>query len=74
MYFCSKYMDDIGTKFTQLERNADGVHQNYEGLSIFAPSGIHIGRGRSRKLSSKEFSEARDYVLKNCDEVQPYLQ
>jgi len=41
-------------------------------LSIFAPCGIPLGKSKPSLLTNKEFSQARDYVLINCDEVEPY--
>ena len=74
MLFCSKYMHHIETKFNQAEWNVDDTSQIYEGLSIFAPYCTSLGKGKPNLLTSEEFSPARDYVLKNCDEVGPYLQ
>lgn len=74
MLFCSKYLHDIETRFNQLERNADGENDNYPGLSIFAPSGIPLGKGKCKSLTEEEVVQAREYVLKNCEEAQVYLK
>ena len=73
MLFCSKYLHNIETKFDQLERNVDEENDYYEGLSIFAPSGTPLGKAKSRHLIDKEWMQAQDYVLRNCDEIEPYL-
>lgn len=75
MLFCSKYLHDIETKFNQLERNANvDLVDDYQGLSIFAPLGSPLGKGKCRSLTEEELHQAREYVLKNCDEAQTYLK
>ncbi|XP_021764647.1 uncharacterized protein LOC110729242 [Chenopodium quinoa] len=73
MYFCSKYLNEIETKFNQLERNDDAENDDYKGLSIFASSGVPLGKAKCRSLSEEELTQVREYVLKNCDEAQTYL-
>ena len=74
--FCSRYFHGIETRFNRVERNWDGDHlQPYEGLPIFSPIGRALGRGYvSRQLSQEEWMQAHLYVLKNCDEVLPYIE
>ena len=74
--FCSRYFHGIETRFNRDERNWDGDHlQPYEGLPIFSPIGRALGRGYvSRQLSQEEWMQAHLYVLKNCDEVLPYIE
>jgi len=74
LLFCSKYIHHIKTKFNQAERNADESNQIYEALSIFTPCSTPLGKGKPNLLTSEELHQARDYVLKNCDEVGTYLQ
>ena len=74
MLFCSKYLHDIETRFNQQERNDDGKNDNYQGLSIFAPLGIPLGKGKCRSLTQEELAQAREYVLNNCDEAQTYVE
>ncbi|XP_021743330.1 uncharacterized protein LOC110709416 isoform X2 [Chenopodium quinoa] len=74
LFFCSKYLHNVETKSNQQERNSDSVSDDYEGLSIFAPSGVSLGKEKSKCLTQEEWEKARDYVLKNCDEVQPFLR
>lgn len=74
MYFCSKYLHEIETKFNQPERNDDAGNNDYEGISIFASSGIPLGKAKSRSLNEEELAQVREYILKNCDEAQAYLE
>uniref|UniRef100_A0A803MY00 DUF4218 domain-containing protein n=1 Tax=Chenopodium quinoa TaxID=63459 RepID=A0A803MY00_CHEQI len=74
MYFCSKYLNEIETKFNQPERNDDAENDDYKGLSIFASSGVPLGKAKCRSLSEEELTQVREYVLKNYDEAQTYLE
>lgn len=74
MLFCSKYLHDIETRFTQLERNADEDTDDYQGLSIFAPCGTPLGKAKCRSLSEEELTQVQEYVIKNCEEAQGYLK
>jgi len=74
LLFCSKYLHDIETRYNQPERNSDGLSDDYGGLSVFSPSGAPLEKAKSKCLTEEEWRQARDYVLKNCDELQPYLR
>lgn len=74
MFFCSRYLNDMETRYNQLERNADGENNVSKGLSIFSPCGIPLGKAKSRYLSNEELIQAQEYVLKNCDEAEIYLR
>ncbi|XP_039116570.1 uncharacterized protein LOC120252166 [Dioscorea cayenensis subsp. rotundata] len=77
--FCAHYFDShICTRHRKVGRNDDNINfdmQAYPGiLSIFKPSGTHLGPEKKRRLDEKEYHAARTYVLLNCDEVQPYIK
>ncbi|VFR01635.1 unnamed protein product [Cuscuta campestris] len=66
--------EGIKTKFNVLERNDEGLFQERNAeISIFSQSGRALGAGSSRSLTDDEWLHAHIYVLKNCDEVQPFL-
>ena len=47
----------------------------YEKFPIFFQTGRVVGRGNaSRQFSREEWMEAQQYVLKNCDEVHPFIE
>nr|GMD88347.1 uncharacterized protein LOC109213868 [Ipomoea batatas] len=75
MTLCSRYLKSIRTKFNRLERNNDGGSYitNVE-ISIFSKSRRALGAGIARNLSDDEWLQAHIYVLKNCDDVQPFLK
>ena len=74
MFFCSKYLHDIDTRFNQPERNADDENNEYKGLSVFAPSGVSLGKAKCKSLSEQELTQIREYILKNCDEAQQFVK
>ncbi|XP_020082200.1 uncharacterized protein LOC109705831 isoform X1 [Ananas comosus] len=74
MTFCSRYLHGMDTKFNRHERNYDCRDiKAHKGLFIFCQPGRAIGAGTTRDLDTNEFKQAHIYVLKNCPEVQPFL-
>ena len=73
--FCSRYFHGIETKFNRLGRNWDGGSTHLGGLSIFTQSGRPTQRSKSlENLSLEEWKQAHLYVLRNCDEVLPFIE
>ncbi|KAH0748583.1 hypothetical protein KY290_027815 [Solanum tuberosum] len=73
--FCSRYLHTMETKFNLLERNDDGVAvESNGGLMIFCQPGKALKGGKPHLLDLKEMEQAHIYILKNCDEVQPFLE
>ncbi|XP_075108995.1 uncharacterized protein LOC107778742 isoform X3 [Nicotiana tabacum] len=63
------------TKFNLLERNYDGgVIESDGGLTIFSQPGKELRDGKLDKLNPHELEKAHIYILKNCDEIQPFLE
>ncbi|XP_058006762.1 uncharacterized protein LOC131182131 [Hevea brasiliensis] len=72
---CSRCLHGIETKFNRMERNYDGgSNKNKGGLSIFSKVGRGLGASKTHDLDTQEWEQAHIYVLKNCDEVQPYIE
>lgn len=74
--FCSRYLDRVETKFNQPERNFEGYKDHISKLSIFRRNGRPLNncKGIFKKLTQEEWNRAQLYVLKNCDEVQTFLE
>lgn len=75
MALCSKYLHSIETKFNHPHQNYENQAENDGGLSIFN----HPGRGLESQrvctnVEKHELDEAHIYILKNCYEVQPFLE
>ena len=63
------------TKFNRLERNYDSIIDDLSnGIQIFSHLGWALGAARPCDLEQDELEQAHIYILKNYDEVQPFLQ
>lgn len=74
--FCSRYMDDMTTKFNRQSRNDDGendVHGTSD-LEIFTPNGRPLGKPTPYHLDLEEYEQVHLYALKNCDELQELVK
>ncbi|WCJ24620.1 hypothetical protein M5689_006565 [Euphorbia peplus] len=69
--FCSRYMDDMTTKFNHPSRNDDVDKEvsNVSELDIFRSTGRPLGKPIPYHMSSEEFEQAHLYSLRNCDEL-----
>ncbi|XP_070053613.1 uncharacterized protein [Nicotiana tomentosiformis] len=75
MTLCSRYLHTMETKFNRLERNYDGgVIESDGGLAMFYQSERALRCEKIHKLDSNELEQAHFYILKNNDEVQPFLE
>ncbi|XP_016481586.1 uncharacterized protein LOC107802577 isoform X4 [Nicotiana tabacum] len=75
MTLCSRYIHTMETKFNRLERNYDGgIIESDGGLTIFCHPGRALRDGKPHKPDSNELEQAHIYILKNCDEIQPFLE
>lgn len=74
--FCSYYFEDhVKTKQRNMPRNVDGCGPTMEGnISIFMYPGRAFGSSKMRYLKGDEFQAARAYILRNCTEVEPYIE
>jgi len=75
MTLCSRYLHSIETKFHRPHRNYENQVENDGGLSIFNHPARGLGSQRVRTdVEKHELHKAHFYILKNCDEVQPFLE
>lgn len=76
--FCSRYMDNMNTKFNRKSRNDDEDQEapsNTElDLDIFRPLGRPLGKSTLQHLSLEEFQQVHLYVLHNCDELIEFVK
>ena len=68
MTLVSRYLDET----TINSQNSDDVDKEST-LSIFKVGGQFISGGEYKELDILEHREAQFYVLKNCEEVQPWV-
>ncbi|XP_059289006.1 uncharacterized protein LOC132042500 isoform X2 [Lycium ferocissimum] len=71
--FCSRYLNNISTKFNRPARNGNESVPNGE-MSIFKDSGRPKGGSDIAELSRHEFKQLGMYVLQNCEEVWPFIE
>ncbi|KAM3200020.1 hypothetical protein P3L10_032380 [Capsicum annuum] len=75
MTLCSRYLLRINTKFSRLKINYDGgLKESDGGLSIFYQPRKILGAKDPCGIEADELEQAYIYILKNCDEVLPYLK
>ncbi len=78
--FISLYLTEITTKFNQRSRNYDGVTSQREDLSVFTMTVRPFGNIRRNKvkksnlLGHEELQKAHLFILRNCEEVEEYIQ
>ncbi|XP_010670313.3 uncharacterized protein LOC104887394 [Beta vulgaris subsp. vulgaris] len=77
--FCSRYMNDIDTKFNRKGRNDDEEDDDDEGalksmLDVFRPLGRPLGQGLPLHLSFEECEQVHLYLLLNCDELTDFVK
>ncbi|KAK4349239.1 hypothetical protein RND71_031994 [Anisodus tanguticus] len=73
--FCSMYFNNrIQTKFNYKDKNDkdDKQHEPFQ-LSVFQSKGKPLGRREFVQLSYLEWQQAQLYILKNCPEVQSFI-
>ncbi|WMV54811.1 hypothetical protein MTR67_048196 [Solanum verrucosum] len=75
MTLCSRYLHTVETRFNRTERNYDGDSiESDGGLTIFSQPGKTSNCATPESLESDEFEQPHFYILKNCDEIQPFLE
>ncbi|GFP82128.1 hypothetical protein PHJA_000356100 [Phtheirospermum japonicum] len=73
--FCSMYLDDIDTKFNKAERNYENYKDNSrQTFLVFLEKSHLIGKGEYKFLEEESWKQVHTYVLKNCDEVLPFIR
>lgn len=71
--FCSRYLDDVETRFNREGRNRECADLQAFDLSVFN-HGVNLLGGSRKKYAGDDYDKMVWYVLNNCIEVQPYLQ
>ncbi|XP_059316109.1 uncharacterized protein LOC132066941 [Lycium ferocissimum] len=75
LIFCSRYLHCGAKGYNRMDKNYEGDHvESYSGLSIFEQKGCPLLRDTSKNLEEFERKQAHLYVLRNCEEVQPFLR
>ncbi|KAL5554060.1 hypothetical protein UlMin_041461 [Ulmus minor] len=70
--FCSRYFDDVETRFNRPDRNDDGIHPTRQ-LSVFESQCKPLGKQSYVELDNNDRDKAEFYILNNSPELEPYL-
>jgi len=70
----SRYLDDVETMHNRDGRINDTSDQENFYLSIFSSTGRPLGAHKTWDLDMLELQQAHIYVLRNCDEIQPFIR
>jgi hypothetical protein len=72
LIFCSRYMDDVETRFNRLPRNVGFSDQLVYTVDVFG-HGVNL-IGACDLSYSKELDKLAWYVLHNCDQTEKYIK
>lgn len=72
--FCSRYLDDVETKFNKVRRNDDFGGDDSVEFPIFSKPGRHIGKEESVVLDQEKRKRAHQYVLFNCSSIESFIE
>ena len=72
--FCSRYLHGVENRFNRLDRNEDGGGSQHQGLPVFMKLGKPLGQVNIKVLSYDDWDCAHLFVLRNCEEVQPFME
>ena len=73
--FCSLYLsDEVETKHDKVGRNKDGCENTMQELNVFSNSGRLLGNGNVKVLDDETLAKAHQYVLFNCDSIDPFIR
>ena len=70
--FCSRYMDDVETRFNRLPRNVGFSDQSAYIVDVFG-HGVNL-IGAFDLSYSEELDKLAWYVLHNCDQAEKYIK
>ncbi|KAL5571521.1 hypothetical protein UlMin_021118 [Ulmus minor] len=68
--FCSRYFDDVETRFNRPDRNDDGIHPTRQ-LSVFESQCKPLGKQSYVELDNNDRDNAEFYILNNSPELEP---
>ncbi|KAL5555616.1 hypothetical protein UlMin_037852 [Ulmus minor] len=70
--FCSRYFDDIETRFNRPDRNDDGIHRTRR-LFVFESQCKPMGKQSQVYVEKNVRDRAKFYILNNSPEIETYL-
>jgi len=71
--FCSKYMDDVETRFNREPRNLGFSNEEAYNVDVFG-HGVHFTSASELKYDENDFDQMVWYVLNNCSQVEKFVK
>jgi hypothetical protein len=71
--FCSRYFDDVETRWNRPGRNRERDDSHIGDVSVFN-HGVHLIGGSQYLEASDDYENMVWYVLRSCPEVLPYIE
>ena len=73
LIFCSRYFDDVETRFNRPNMNDDGIHATRH-LSVFESQCKLLGKWSPIYLDMEVWNTAEFYILNNYPKIKAYLK
>jgi hypothetical protein len=73
LIFCSRYFDDMQTRWNRPGRNAEPDDSHTGDVSVFK-HGVKFLGGSAYLQAGDDYDSMVYYVLRSCKEVQPYIK
>ncbi|KAL2903882.1 Phenylalanine--tRNA ligase alpha subunit [Bienertia sinuspersici] len=73
LIFISRCLSTTETQFNRIDRNDDIERTPSHHLSVFSIGGKPLGKASVEHLTFEEWKIAYSYVVKNCEEAQPFV-
>jgi hypothetical protein len=71
--FCSKYMDDVDTRFNREPRNKSFSDEEIYGVDVFG-HGVHFTSVSEPLSEDSAIDQIVWFVLNNCSRVEKYVE
>jgi hypothetical protein len=71
--FCSRYMEDVETRFNRAPRNIGFSDEEAYDVDIFG-HGVHFNSALDMMYDANEFDQMVWYALNNCSQVDKYVK
>jgi len=72
--FCSRYIEDLDTRFNRDAHGTSGDEPVEDDISVFMHGVKLMGGSSVDRASDEDLEKLVWYVLNNCDEVYPYVE
>lgn len=76
IFFSHYFEDHVKTVHNQIPRNDEGFLDDFDDsyLSVFKKQGRPSGKYRSEYMTDDEYIAARNHIITNCSELEPYFR